>query len=131
MSLLVREKIERRPSPELARVRAALQVAREDGVEVFVPAAVLAELYRGGGQDAAVDACLNRNTGIVAVDTDKALARRVGNLLARSGRGSEDHVDATVVAVAAVAGGGTCLTGDLGDLEAIAGGTVGVTIKAL
>jgi hypothetical protein len=112
-------------------VHAALKAAAEQDADVLVPAAVLAEQYRGGGHDQVTDSCLGRYTGIEVVDTTRALARRVGNLLARSGRGSEDHVDATVVAVAVMAGGGVIATGDPDDIEALAQGLVGVTVQPL
>lgn len=115
------------PGPVLA----ALQAAFEVGLNVWVPAAVLAEQYRGGRHDQLVDSCLGRHTGIQVADTTRALARRVGNLLARAGRGSADHVDATVVAVATAIGGGLVVTGDPDDLEVLADGLVGVTIEPL
>jgi len=48
------------------------------------------------------------------------LARIVGGVLHASSSGSEDLVDAHVVAVAVEAGGGVVLTGDAGDLELLA-----------
>lgn len=98
---------------------------------MLVPAAVLAEQYRGGRHDQVTDSCLGRYTGIEVVDPTRALVRRVGNLLARSGRGSEDHVDATVVAVAVMAGGGVIATGDRDHIAALARGLVGVTVQPL
>lgn len=112
-------------------IHAALKAAVEQGSDVLVPAAVLAEQYRGGGHDQITDSCLGRFTGVDVVDTTRALARRVGNLLARAGRGSEDHVDATVVAVAIAAGGGVIATGDLEDIGALAEGIIGVTVERL
>lgn len=112
-------------------VRAALRAALETDARVVVPAAVLAELYRGGTNDQIVDSCLGRNTGIGVVDTTKQLARQVGNLLARAGRGSRDHVDATVVAAAISSGGGVILTSDVGDIRALADGLVGITVESI
>lgn len=109
-------------------VHAALRAAVETGADVLVPAAVLAEQYRGGRHDQLVDACLGSHTGIEVVDTTRSLARRVGNLLARAGRGSADHVDATVVATAITAGGGLILTSDPDDISALADGIVGITV---
>src|SRR6478752_6728618 len=77
-------------------VHAALKAAVEIGADVMVPAAVLAEQYRGGHHDQVVDSCLGRFSGIDVADTTRLLARRIGNILARARRGSEDHVDAAV-----------------------------------
>jgi len=110
-------------------IHAALRAAVETGRDVVVPAAVLAELYRGGRHDQSVDACLGRFTGIDVADTTRPLARRIGHLLARAGRGSADHVDASVVAAALALGGGVVATGDPGDLEALAAGLPGIAIE--
>jgi hypothetical protein len=118
-----------RPGPQHSTVHAALRAALDSGVDVWVPAAVLAEQYRGGTHDQVVDSYLGRSSGITMADTTRQLARRIGNLLTRAGRGSKDHVGATVVAVAITAGGGVVLTGDPDDLTAIADGVVGVTIE--
>lgn len=126
-SVLVRA---RRGRPH-ASVQAALRAAADVGADVLVPAAVLAEQYRGGPHDQVVDSYLGRATGIVVADTTRTLARRIGNLLARGRRGSEDHVDAAAVAVAAAAGGGLILTGDPDDLSAIADGLINVAVEAL
>ncbi len=111
--------------------RAAVQAASDADIDVVVPAAVLAELYRGSGHDQMVDACLGRFSGIQVHDTTRTLARSTGHLLARAGRGSADHVDATVVAVAAALGGGVVLTGDVGDLSALAAGLADVTVASV
>ncbi|WP_460715325.1 PIN domain-containing protein [Nocardioides dilutus] len=96
--------------------------------EILVPAAVLAELYRGHPHDQVVDACLNRFPAIVVVDTDRALAREIGHVLARAGRGSADHVDASVVAVAARTGPALIATADAADITALAAGMRGVRV---
>jgi hypothetical protein len=105
-----------------------LEEALDRGHDVLVPAAVLAELYRGGSHDQVVDSFLSRFPAIVVVDTDPALARGIGNLLARAGRGSADHVAASVVAVAVLAGGGVIATGDVDDIGVIAEGLNGVRV---
>ena len=112
-------------------VRAALRAAVEVGADVVVPAAVLAEQYRGGAHDQVVDSYLGRETGIAVADTNRQLARQVGNLLARAGRGSQDHVDATVVAVAVSRGGGVILTGDPRDLAALVDGLIGINVEPM
>lgn len=112
-------------------VRAALAAALAETADVVVPAAVLAELYRGGGHDQAVDACLAREGGIAVAATDRPLARRIGHLLAAAVLGSAHHVDAAVVAVCTAAGGGVVLTADAGDLSALVGGSPAVTVQSL
>jgi len=120
-----------RGGPHERTVRAALTAALAEASDVIVPAAVLAELYRGGGHDQAVDACLARQGGIAVAPTDRSLARRIGHLLAAAARGSEHHVDAAVVAVCASAGGGVVLTGDSGDLAALAGGSPAIMVRGI
>jgi hypothetical protein len=112
-------------------VLVALRAAVDEGAAVLVPAAVLAEQYRGGPHDQVVDSYLGRSTGIEVVDTTRTLARLIGNLLARAGKGSKDHVDAAVIATALSVGGGVVLTGDPDDLAALAEGTVGVSVETL
>ncbi|MEX0427628.1 hypothetical protein AB3X52_08360 [Nocardioides sp. DS6] len=92
---------------------------------------MLAEQYRGGRYDQIVDSCLGRHTGIGVADTTRILARTIGNLLARAGRGSADHVDASVVAAALAAGGGVIATGDPDDLNGLAADLPGVRIEPL
>lgn len=125
---------------ELARARegalpsvvlSALKAAVVTDSEVVVPAVVLSEQYRGGRHDQLVDACLSRWHGIRVVDTDRSLARMVGNLLARHGLGSRHLVDATVVAAALNAGGGLILTSDPDDVERLADGLVGIQVHGL
>jgi len=85
---------------------------------VLVPSVVLAELYRGRGHNQLVDACLARERNALdSRDTDRALARIVGGVLAGAKAGSEMIVDAHVVAIAVEAGGGVIVTGDEQDLN--------------
>jgi predicted nucleic acid-binding protein len=120
-----------RRGPHERTVRAALTAALVEASDVVVPAAVLSELYRGGRHDQAIDACLAREGGIAVAPTDRSLARLVGHLLAAASRGSQDHVDATVVAVCAAAGGGVVLTADPLDLSALSGGSPAITIQPI
>ena len=115
-------------STEKETVRAAMTAASRLGREVVVPAVVLAEMYRGRGLNQVVDACLARETGLQVRDTDRSFARLVGGVLSGAGRGTEDIVDAHVVAAAVEAGGGVCLTGDAADLEALAAPYANVTV---
>lgn len=101
-------------------VRAALEAASRLDRRVLCPAVVLAELYRGAGRSRMVDACLSRETGIEIRSTDRPLARLVGGVLTSAEAGSEDLVDAHVVATVVERGGGVALTGDPQDLERLA-----------
>ncbi len=112
-------------------VRAALTAAAGSPTEVVVPAAALAELYRGGAGDQAVDACLGSEGGIAVIPTDRALARRIGKILADAGRATEDHADGSVVAVCAAAGGGLILTGDPRKVTDLCGGSSSIVVRGI
>jgi len=123
-----------------AVVRAYLEAAQRRGYGIRVPAAVLAEQYRGGRFDQALDAFLAREeyvgperkpNGLKIADTDKWLARYVGNLLAMAQRSSGDHVDACVVATCMTNGGGYVLTTDEDDIPVLASNAIGVAIEVL
>jgi len=117
---------------DVAVVHEYLTAAVATRSPVRVPAAVLAEQYRGRGYDQGVDALLSRHEGVLTVvDTDRDLARSVGNLLALHGRGTEDHVDATVVATAIRCGGGVILTSDQGDVTELADGLPNIAVIVL
>lgn len=120
-----------RPTRRNAEVRAALRAAERLGREVIVPAVILAELYRGPRHNAAVDACLSRETGIAVRETDRSLARLVGGVLTAAGADSRHLADAHVVAAAAELGGGVALTSDPEDLERLAAVYRNVTVVAL
>ncbi len=112
-------------------VRAALEAARRLRRDVIVPAVVLAELYRAPRHNALVDACLSQDTAIEVRDTDRALARLVGGVLAAARAGSADLADAHNVAMAVEAGGGVILTGDRLDLERLAAPYPHVQVAAI
>ncbi|MDR0944803.1 MAG: PIN domain-containing protein, partial [Bifidobacteriaceae bacterium] len=95
------------------------------------PAAVLAELYRGGGHDQSLDAFLARYPGVQVVDTDRTLAKLVGHILAAAHRTSADHVDATVVATAALHGRSIILTSDPDDITALVHDHPKIIVEAL
>ncbi|MGI8938069.1 MAG: PIN domain-containing protein [Iamia sp.] len=124
-------RLARQPQADRTRVRVAMEAAARLGHDVIVPAVVLAELYRGPRHDPVVDACLSRETGIDVRDTDRALARAVGGVLTAAGSGSEDMVDAHVVAVAAESDRGVVLTGDLDDLTRLSAGYSSVVVQEL
>lgn len=124
-------RLARAQGPRFREVRAALEGARRLQRYVITPAVILAELYRGPGQNQVVDACLSRETGIRVRDTDRALARYVGGVLAAARSGSSDMADAHVVAAAVEAGGGLVLTGDPDDLTRLAASYPNVHVAAI
>jgi predicted nucleic acid-binding protein len=115
------------------RVRRALEAARRLRRDVVIATGTLAELYRGAGRNAALDALLAREQpdGLLLRDTDRSFARLVGALLAEAGAGSELLADAHAVAAAMEVGGGVVLTGDVDDLSRLASPYRTVTIQAL
>jgi len=116
-------------SQALGVVHAWIRAAANEGACVAVPAAVLAEQYRGGRYDAMVDSCLARYPGIEVKDTTRPLARMIGAILARVGLGSAHHVDATVVAVAAASpGAAVILTSDPDDMAVLVAGDPTITV---
>jgi predicted nucleic acid-binding protein len=108
------------PGRRNLEVRAALRAAARLHREVVVPSVILAELYRGPRKNPIVDACLSRETGIWLRDTDRALAKIVGGVLAAAQAGSEHLADAHVIATAVELGGGIALTVDAEDLSRLA-----------
>ena len=119
------------PSRQGRLVLKCVAGALADGSDVLIPAAVLAECYRGGRYDQQTDAMLSRYKAFTIVSTTHELARLVGHILARAGRGSADHVDATVVATAILAGRAVIATGDPDDVGALAAGLKTVTVAAI
>jgi hypothetical protein len=121
----------RRENAKLARLHAALTAALGCDTDILVPAAALAEQYRGGAYDQIADAFLARHPFLEVIPTDRALTRRIGHILARAGRGSADHVDATVVAAAIGAGGAVIITGDPDDIGALSAGLPSVVVESV
>jgi len=120
-----------RSAPERhERVRAALRSAQQRDEPVRVPSAILVELYRGGGNDEAIDVELGRGYARV-VTTGARIARIAGHLLAALGAGSELAIDALVVGTAIRLGGGLILTHDPSDLEALAVDHPNVRVAAI
>ena len=107
-----------------------MRSAHQRNFPVRVQSAVLVELYRDHGTDAAIDAVLARGFAQV-VTTGARTARVAGHLLAAAGAGSEMAIDAIVVATAIRFGGGMVLTHDPGDLTRLAAGHTYVAIAAV
>lgn len=85
-------------------VRAAVEAASRLRRDVVSPAVILAEPYRGPGQNQVVDSCLSRESSIDVRDTDREFARYVGGVLGATGADSSDLADAHAVAAAVEAG---------------------------
>jgi hypothetical protein len=98
--------------------RAALERARREGYVVVIPTPVLTQVHRGGRDRAWIDRVVN------AVDaplpTSAPVARRAGELLARSG--SSDAVDAIVAAEALQSTPALILTSDPDDMQRLVEG---------
>lgn len=98
-------------------LRADLRVLQRRGVQAVVPAPVLAECVTGNGpRDANTNRVLNR---LPVLASTERIARRAG-LLRHAARLPRSTVDALVVATAEQDGGGLVITGDPGDLRALA-----------
>jgi predicted nucleic acid-binding protein len=116
-------------------VRALLTTAWEQHRRVLVPAVVCAETCRGSARTRAVEALLSRHHlgktqhgPIEIVDTNIELAKLVGLTLHASQAGSEDIVDAHVIATCVQSGGGLIVTSDPLDMERLKAPFVGVHI---
>lgn len=94
------------------RVNAMLRIFQQEQVPVRTSAGVVAQVWRSGAQQANVARLL---AGVAVVDLDLSSAKRVGDLLRRSG--SSDVVDAHVALL--VHSGDSLLTSDPVDLGAL------------
>jgi predicted nucleic acid-binding protein len=106
---------------------ATIQVLVRDGLwPAIVPSVVLAESITGRPRH---DASVNRllKTCDLVDELSESLARRAGQLRHQARRGSA--IDAILVATAEP--GGTILTGDVEDLEALASHATQITVQRL
>lgn len=114
------------------QVRRAMTAAHRLRRDVTIPTVILAELYRGAGRSQLIDSLLAREEKALELrDTDRTLARLVGAVLVAAGAGSEDLADAHVIATAVESGGGVTLTGDVDDLERLAGAYRTIVVESL
>lgn len=111
------------------RAQAVLAEASRRNALVRIPAAVLAEAYRGSGRDAGLDRIAGRANRVVPMD--HRTARLAGRLLGRDRLDSCHVVDASIVATAARLGGAVVITGDADDVRSLARQHPNVVVQAL
>jgi predicted nucleic acid-binding protein len=109
------------------RARAELTAAWEAGVEVWIPAPVIAETVRGSTKDARVNRVIKAVGAVSSIDA--ATGRVAGGLLGVAR--SDSTVDALVVASALRLGGGVILTADPHDLRSLSAGQQEIVVRAL
>lgn len=98
--------------------QAAVQASWNAGVRVVVPSIVLAETLFGDQRDAPVNRVIKK---IAVVSVDEEVARVAARLKRLSGMsGVVSTVDAIVVAVSVLLGGGAILTSDPNDIKRLA-----------
>lgn len=109
------------------RLRALLAEAHRRERDVLVPTLVCAEVARGRARTRAVEVAVARHDrtrgerpAVRLVDTDFMLARQVGAILEAVRAGSDQIVDAHVVAVCVPYGAGLVVTSDPDDISELA-----------
>lgn len=110
------------------RARRFMRRAAGDRALVLIPVVVVAEVTRGGPRDASVNRIIKAVDEIVPIS--EPLAREAGRLLGAS-QLSGATVDALVVATAARREPTIILTGDVGDIGALAAGYAHVRVEAV
>jgi predicted nucleic acid-binding protein len=120
---------QRRGSEAARRTQAALSWAHRHNADVYVPAAVLIELYRGRPGDAEIDRVVALAGRVIPTTT--RVARVAGALLARAGIDSRFAIEAVIVAEAVLLGQAMIATHDPHDLQALAEGYPGVRVLAI
>jgi len=96
---------------------------------VLVPTTVLAEALHGDARDARSNQVLAK---LHVIPLTEDLAREAASLKTTAGlSGVEATIDATVVAVATLLGGGAVLTSDPADIRALAASRPGLRMKAI
>jgi len=115
------------PARRRERVRALIAEMRRRERPVGTVAAVLAEVVRGWPRDAALFARLRRER-VQVYSVDSRVGVRAGQLLGATRSGSEQAIDAFVVAVADLAGGAIIASVDPREMQRLAGHAAGVVI---
>jgi hypothetical protein len=96
-------------------VHETVRVALDAGLDVMVPAAALAQVWRGGPRQAPLARLLKLH-GVEVADLDEEAAKTSGELCGHTG--THDVIDASVVVCARTqSGGGTVLTSDPHDIR--------------
>jgi predicted nucleic acid-binding protein len=109
--------------------RAVLDASRLAGVPVVIPSVVLAETLQGNERDARVNQVL-KSIEVIPIGTESA--RLAAMLKHRSNMtGVEVTIDALVVAVSALLGGGAILTSDPDDINRLASAVPEIRIRAI
>ncbi|MGH9108813.1 MAG: PIN domain-containing protein [Acidimicrobiales bacterium] len=103
---------------------------RRRELPVATVAAVLAEVVRGRPRDAGIFSGLRRER-VEVHPVDTRVGVRAGQLLGSAGLGSEQAVDAFVVAVADLLGGAVLATVDERDFERLAAYATNVQIERI
>jgi predicted nucleic acid-binding protein len=122
--------VSRGPAQRRDRVRALVAEMRRRELPVGTVAAILAELVRGRPADAEVFAGLKRER-VQVYPVDTRVGVRAGQLLGAARQGSALAVDAFVVAVADLAGGGLIATVDVDDLDRLAAHAENVRVVSI
>jgi hypothetical protein len=109
-----------------SRVAGYIAAATKRGDEVVVPAVAVAQTIRGGPRDAPIYRLLKT---VLIRPVGLRLARHAGELLGATG--SEDAVDAIVMAEALRVRPSFLLTSDPEDMTRLAGDHRGVTVESV
>jgi predicted nucleic acid-binding protein len=120
---------QRRGSEAARRTHALLCWAQRNDADVYIPAAVLIELYRGRPGDAEIDRVVTLAGRVIPTTT--RIARVAGALLAKAGIDSRFAIEAVIVAEAVLLGDCIIASHDPDDLRALAEGHPGVKVLAI
>ncbi|HJP89047.1 MAG TPA: PIN domain-containing protein [Candidatus Limnocylindrales bacterium] len=107
--------------------RATIERARLGGYAIVIPSVVVAQVHRGGPDQARTDRIFKAVDAIVPTSVE--IARRAGELLAAAGLA--DAVDAIVVAEALAAAPAIILTSDRPDIRRLLEGQAGAPLVAV
>lgn len=101
--------------------RAAVERARLAGLAIVIPAVVVAQVHRGGRDQAKTDRIFRAVDAIIPTSVE--IARKAGELIAASG--TADAIDAIVVAEALAAVPAVIMTSDRPDIRVLLDGQPG------
>ncbi len=118
------------PATRRDRVRALIVEMRRRDLPVATVAAVLAEVVRGRLRESGFFSGLRRDR-VEVHSVDTRVGVRAGQLLGSAGFGSEQAIDAFVVAVADLSGGAVIATVDKADIEQLAAHATNVQVEEI